>query len=457
MRSQARFLAQLAALIDTVLIAMCLCLTWAGPFATKSGFFLGVMVVPSWIALLRFFGVYESHRIDSLMGTIRKVLTAHFVGGLLLLTAISLPGFPHDGKAAAELVALSTALIVVERTTIHAMLRLVRKSGLDVRSVILIGTWEQAQTIAQTYLEHREWGLEVTCVGVGPPAERTFYNFKNRQEVGRQIEAVIEKNVVDELLIAVPPEQIGQEQATVHTCERYGILGRIMLIGPQIEIEHSENLCGALCFPVGQKRQISMQGRVLKRAVDLAVSATLLAGLAPLLAAIALAVKLSSPGPVIFRQTRVGLHGRKFVLYKFRTMVDRSEAILPALAARTIMRGPIYKSVADPRVTDMGRLLRRFSLDELPQLVNVLKGEMSLVGPRPLPTVESDAIPGEYRRRFSMRPGLTCLWQVNGRSDVSYVEWMQYDLQYVDGWSLWLDATLIIRTIPAVLGGKGAY
>jgi len=457
-RTQARFLVQMAMVMDTLLVAACLCVTWNNPRGATPAFFVALLIVPSWISLLRFFGVYDSQRLNRLTGTIRRVVSAHFIGGLCLALAIWAVGGAHDLRSAVGLVCLSTAVIVAEKTAINVTLKLMRRKGLDARSVLIVSSWDQAEKIGQTFKEHPEWGLAVTCVGTGQAQERTFFDFERRQELGNQLEAVIEKRVIDELLIAVPPDQLGHEQATVQVCERYGILGRIMLVGPRyLELESSESFCGSVCFPVATTARITSWGLALKRGIDLTFSLLLLVLLAPLLAVIALAVKLSTPGPVIFRQTRVGLRGRKFTLYKFRTMVDRAEAMLPALAARTIMRGPIYKSTADPRVTDIGRVLRKFSLDELPQLVNVLKGEMSLVGPRPLPTGESDAIPGEFRRRFSMRPGLTCLWQVNGRSNVEYHQWMQYDLQYVDSWSVWLDAKLMVQTIPVVLGGKGAY
>ena len=191
--------------------------------------------------------------------------------------------------------------------------------------------------------------------------------------------------------------------------------------------------------------------------IDVVLSATLLVILLPLLLAIALMVKLSSSGPIIFRQERIGFHGRRFRLYKFRTMIVGAEAMLPALAHRSVTGGPIFKDPTDVRITRVGRILRRFSLDELPQLLNVLRGDMSLVGPRPLPVHESAAISGAHRRRFAMRPGITCLWQVNGRSDVDYATWMRYDLEYVDTWSLQLDAKLLLQTIPVGIHGRGAY
>jgi lipopolysaccharide/colanic/teichoic acid biosynthesis glycosyltransferase len=177
---------------------------------------------------------------------------------------------------------------------------------------------------------------------------------------------------------------------------------------------------------------------------------------APAMIVAAIAVKLSSPGPVLFVQQRAGLNGRRFRMFKFRTMVDGAE-VMVRHSSRSITQGPIFKDAADYRITSVGRILRRYSLDELPQLFNVIKGEMSMVGPRPLPLCEADQIQGASRRRFSVPPGLTCIWQVNGRSDVGFERWMQYDLQYVDGWSLWSDIVLIFRTIPAVLMGRGAY
>ena len=176
---------------------------------------------------------------------------------------------------------------------------------------------------------------------------------------------------------------------------------------------------------------------------------------APLLMAIALAVKLSSTGPVIFSQTRCGLQGRPFRLLKFRTMVGNAEELKDSLQARNEMDGPVFKIKDDPRVTPIGRWLRRLSLDELPQLVNVVKGEMSLVGPRPpLPSEVRDYDLWQ-RRRLSMKPGLTCLWQVGKRNDTTFDEWMKQDLEYIDNWSLWLDAKVLARTLPTVIKATG--
>lgn len=195
---------------------------------------------------------------------------------------------------------------------------------------------------------------------------------------------------------------------------------------------------------------------LVKTLADRLLAAALLLVLAPLLAAVALAVRLRLGSPVLFVQRRAGFRGRPFWMLKFRTMHVGADAEQPALRARNQMDGPVFKLADDPRVTSLGRFLRRSSLDELPQLINVLAGEMSLVGPRPLPLHETALLTGEHRRRLSMRPGLTCLWQVSGRNDLPFSRWMALDLEYVDRWSLRLDAAILLRTIPAVVTGRGA-
>jgi lipopolysaccharide/colanic/teichoic acid biosynthesis glycosyltransferase len=172
---------------------------------------------------------------------------------------------------------------------------------------------------------------------------------------------------------------------------------------------------------------------------------------------IAAAIKLSSPGPALFAQNRLGYNKRVFTIYKFRTMVEDAEKQMKEIEHLNEVSGPVFKMKHDPRVTSIGRLLRKSSLDELPQLFNVIKGDMSLVGPRPLPVRDYQGFSQDWqRRRFSIRPGLTCLWQINGRSSIPFDKWMQLDLQYIDKWSLWLDVEILIRTIPAVLKGAGA-
>jgi len=195
----------------------------------------------------------------------------------------------------------------------------------------------------------------------------------------------------------------------------------------------------------------------VKRLVDYAGAAVLLVALAPLLALIALAIRVTSPGSALYRQRRCGLNGRPFDMFKFRSMVAGAEQRRAELEARNEMKGPVFKLSADPRVTPLGRFLRRHGLDELPQLWNVLRGEMSLVGPRPLPVEEVHRFDDDaHRRRLSVLPGLTCHWQVRGRNEIDdFGEWVRLDLEYIDNWSLWLDLKILLATLPAVLFARG--
>jgi exopolysaccharide biosynthesis polyprenyl glycosylphosphotransferase len=203
--------------------------------------------------------------------------------------------------------------------------------------------------------------------------------------------------------------------------------------------------------------ETSWQG-ILKQMMDFTGTVVGLILVSPVMIGVAIIIKLTSRGPVFFKQMRSGLNGAPFTIYKFRTMVTNAEQLKHELAAMNEMTGPVFKITVDPRVTPIGKWLRKFSLDELPQLFNILRGEMSIVGPRPLPVDETKRInDAAHRRRLSVKPGLTCLWQVSGRSEIKeFKDWVRLDLEYIDNWSLWLDIKIILRTFPAVFRGSGA-
>ena len=195
----------------------------------------------------------------------------------------------------------------------------------------------------------------------------------------------------------------------------------------------------------------------IKRTLDIAVSLVMLLGLAPILLLAALLIKYDSPGPVFFVQKRLGINKRRFWLFKFRTMTSDAEARIAELEQFNEMSGPVFKIKHDPRITRIGKYLRKCSIDELPQLINVLKGDMSLVGPRPLPERDYHGFNADWqRRRFTVKPGITCLWQVNGRNNIPFDDWMKLDMMYIDNWSLELDFKILLATIPAVFSGSGA-
>ena len=268
---------------------------------------------------------------------------------------------------------------------------------------------------------------------------------------------MIEEHIVDEIIFAVSKAQLERMEEFFLACEEQGVKTRVLVdffphLHSEMALDRLENM-PLLSFSNAPENEYLL---FLKRALDLAMASVLLIAAAPFLLLIAALVRLTSPGPAIYRQLRCGLNGRKFWLYKFRSMHQDAEQMRQSVEHLNEMDGPVFKSSRDPRVTSIGRFLRKTSLDELPQLLNILKGDMSFVGPRPPLPEEVAQYEKWQRRRLRMKPGLTCLWALAGRNQLNFTQWMQLDMEYIDNWSLALDFKILLRTIPRVLSGRGA-
>lgn len=325
------------------------------------------------------------------------------------------------------------------------------------RVVVVVGDGDYAQRVAALVHKYRRWGFQlkgmIRVEGNGSPGAAGFPVLGTVAD----LPSLLTSAVVDEVLLAVPTRQLGELEETLLRCQELGVRVRVALqpfrtLRPRLELETVESV-PFLTFSTSPTAPLPL---FVKRVMDVVLSAVGLLLTLPLWPLIALAIRLSSPGPVFHRQVRCGLHGRRFTLLKFRTMAADAEQRREEVAHLNVVNGPAFKALDDPRVTPVGRWLRRFSLDELPQLVHVLKGEMSLVGPRPPIPAEVERYEPWQRRRLAMKPGITGLWQVSGRSELDWAKWMELDLAYIDSWSLWLDLTILARTVPAVLSGRGA-
>ena len=277
----------------------------------------------------------------------------------------------------------------------------------------------------------------------------------------QQLAQMLHEHSANGVIISARHTYFEQVENAIKTCELEGIEAWLVadFFGTQISRAHFDELLGYPLLVFRTTPETSWQG-IVKQLMDFfgALFLLVLLIVIPVIPLIALAIKLTSPGPVFFHQQRSGLNGAPFTLYKFRTMVTNAEQFKSELEAMNEMRGPVFKVTNDPRVTPVGKFLRKYSLDELPQLFNVLRTEMSLVGPRPLPVDEVKRFENlAHRRRLSVKPGLTCIWQISGRNQIcDFKDWVRLDLEYIDNWSLWLDLKILIRTIPAVLIGTGA-
>lgn len=272
-----------------------------------------------------------------------------------------------------------------------------------------------------------------------------------------ELPRLLERRVVDEILFAVPSEKLGELEEVFLLCDEEGVRTRVAVdffphVNSTVYLE-TLGYTPLLTFSAAPHDEVRL---MIKRAVDVAIAAVGLIVLAPFMALITVLIRLTSPGPAIFKQVRCGLNGRRFVFYKFRSMCENAESLKPQLMHLS-RRKTAFKIPDDPRLTPVGRWLRKFSIDEWPQLWNVLKGDMSLVGPRPAVPDEVEQYQRWQRRRLRMRPGLTCLWALAGRDSVDFETWMKMDMQYIDSWSLSLDWKILLKTIPRVLAGRGAH
>ena len=263
---------------------------------------------------------------------------------------------------------------------------------------------------------------------------------------------------VDEVVFIVPRSKLSLIENSLYICETYGVRASLaadlfeLKIAKASQTEFEGIPLIAFDTTVAEEWQ-----RFVKRAIDIIASGIGIIVLSPMFLIVAILIKITSPGPVFFIQKRVNLSGRRFILYKFRTMNKGAHRKRSELMHKNIMKGPVFKVIDDPRITPLGKFFRKFSIDEFPQLFNVFLGHMSLVGPRAMAAYEASKLEPWQRRRFSMRPGITCLWQISGRNKLSFDEWMKLDLQYIDTWSLGLDFKILLKTIPAVLFARGAY
>lgn len=419
---------------------------------------LPLLAVPAWWLLLYVQGGYAPLRSALPWTWAGRVFRAGAMVALLLGAAVFLGKVEDFSRGFfVAFVGLSAASLSLFRAVGRASLPLVVGPGeVAVRRVLVVGTGEEARLYDRA-LAAPERGARV--VGFLDPSGNVPPAVPAGRVLGTldDLDGIVEREGVDEVAFAVPFRQLDGIQEHLARCEEVGAEVRVVadFLGLSLSSVHVESVGGLPMLSFVPTPSWRLQF-FLKRVLDVVLAATMLAALSPVMLAVAVGVRLTSPGPVLFRQTRCGLRGRPFQFLKFRSMYQDAEARRSALEPRNELRGPVFKIRDDPRITPFGRFIRRRSLDELPQLLNVLRGEMSLVGPRPPLPHEVLRYERWQRRRLSMCPGLTCIWQVSGRNEVPFERWMEMDLRYIDEWSLWLDVKILLLTVPAVLSARGA-
>jgi exopolysaccharide biosynthesis polyprenyl glycosylphosphotransferase len=356
---------------------------------------------------------------------------------------------------------LSTLILCLARMTIRRVAARLRSRGKDLRYMLILGTNPRAVEFAHRISTRLDRGYRFLGF-----VDDDWPGFPDLSKTGFKVVSdyfgltqYLRRNVVDEVVVYLPFGSFYRHSSEVASlCQQHGITMRFNsdIFGLKAARWRAEEFDGDQ-YIATYTGAAELWPATLKRTLDIAIGACALLLASPIMVIAAIGIKLTSPGPILFSQERIGLNKRRFRILKFRTMVPNAEELMAVVEKDNEMTGPVFKIANDPRITPIGKFLRKSSIDELPQLLNVMKGDMSLVGPRPLPVRDYEGFNEDWqRRRFSVKPGITCLWQVNGRSGISFDQWMRLDLQYMDEWSLWLDLKILAKTVPAVFRGAGA-
>ncbi len=409
-----------------------------------------------WVASMWLMRLYRLRTHWAVRGEVLDILRATLVMLATCLGLIYLFDLSEISRVLVAMLVVAQPLATIGwRLALRRGLEALRSHGRISRQLLVIGAGVDAQRFADSVVRQSELGLRVIGHLRSPDNQTPAVS---RPVIGTidDIERVLHSSVVDEVAICLEPRDWAYVEPVTRICQEEGKLVRVSIepLGGVLTGGYFEEVGGLpiVTFLYGPDR---LMGMLAKRAFDIVVSTLLLAMLSPVMLLIALYIRVADGSPILFRQSRIGLQGRTFTCLKFRTMVPDAESRYAELADSNDMRGPAFKMANDPRIAPRLLWLRRTSLDELPQLWNVLRGEMSIVGPRPAPPREVDLYSVWHRRRLTMRPGLTGLWQVSARSDEDFDRRVALDLDYIDRWSLWMDVKILMRTIPVVIGQEG--
>jgi exopolysaccharide biosynthesis polyprenyl glycosylphosphotransferase len=428
---------------------------------------LPVMLV-IWGALLSYFGMYKSSGIKRITESLLIVFKTTLVGFVLFGSYVFMLRMQEDiSRLFIGFTFLSAALLIsLEKIAIAHIFNVLGrtdtsfKSSLIVfRRILIVGTSQRAKKFIGIIENNPSLSIKIVgLLDLDPGKKGEIVG--GHEVIGTidDIPNIINTNVVDEVVFIVPRSSLNKIEDVLFYCENAGLKIHIAVNLFDLKFSKAKQTeLQGFPFLVFESTPDKLDHLFIKRVLDFVASGIALVILAPVFAVVATVIKLTSEGPVIFKQSRCGLYGRKFNLYKFRTMIIDAESKLKDVLKYNEMDGPVFKMTNDPRITKIGKWLRKSSLDELPQIWNVLKGDMSLVGPRPPLHSEVQNYDNWQRRRLSMRPGITCLWQASGRNKITdFKEWMKLDLEYIDNWSLGLDVKILFKTIPVVLFGIGA-
>lgn len=439
-----------------------------GALSTDPNYYLVLMlIVTSWYVAFRWMDMYMSYRERPFWYFFTVVVKSNLLGMILVSIGMYIMHIYGVSRLLMGIfLILNISLLALSKFIVFITLERLRVDGFNTRRVLIVGSKERAKEVIRVIEKYKASGYRVAgCFDVEENlVGQTVENGHKVIGLVRDLEDYLRQNIVDELIFAMPLKKIQNGDRYLALAEDMGIKVRIipdwelhyLMYRPHVASIQFESFFGV--YNMSFQSTPRNEGQLLLKVVFGYLTALVLTLLLlPIFAAIAFAIKQASKGPVFFTQERLGLNGRKFQLYKFRTMVNNAEEIRKEIEDKNEMDGPVFKIKNDPRIIPgVGHFLRKTSLDELPQLFNVLKGEMCLVGPRPPIPQEVDEYSVWHRRRLSMKPGMTCLWQIApNRNDLSFDEWMKLDLKYIDTWSLFNDIKILFLTARAVATRSG--
>ncbi len=417
---------------------------------------ISIIIVPLWLFILDQSNLGRIGRFKMYSTLFVEYLTAILIGNILLLSTIVILDLNSVSRLVLAIFALLNLIVLYSfKFILSATMKLVRSRGMNSRSILIIAD-QYSDYFIDRLIQTKDWGYKIWAIMSDDPYVKAKYNkYFTVLPYENELSAIIDEKAIDEVIYCKSSFDQNEIQSFIYACAEVGVVFRMQSqLLSCVKMQSTMSFLNQMPFLTFRNTPDNYLALKIKVFIDFAFSLCILILLSPVMLFIAFLIKLDG-GPVLFIQRRMGLNGRRFMCLKFRTMVVNAEKMQELLMSKNEQEGPVFKIKNDPRVTKIGKFLRKTSLDELPQFINVLRGDMAIVGPRPPIPSEVKQYKRYQNRRLSMKPGITCIWQVSGRNNIPFEQWMKLDMQYIDTWSLKLDLIIILKTVKVVFSGDG--